>query len=160
MDITAIYPGTFDPITNGHRDIIERAVGLFDQVIIAVADEHIYSKVPCFSTEERVQLVQKAIADLDKVKVISFDRLVVDAAREYNARVIVRGLRAMSDFEYEFQMAGMNNKLYPGAETVFLTPADHLYCLSSSLVRQIASLGGDVSPFVHPDVNAALKARL
>lgn len=160
MDITAIYPGTFDPITNGHRDIIERAVGLFDKVIIAVADIHSSSKTPCFSTEERVQLVQKVIADLDNVEVISFDRLVVDAAREQNARVIVRGLRAMSDFEYEFQMAGMNNKLYPGAETVFLTPADHLNCISSSLVRQIASLGGDVSPFVHPDVNAALKARL
>lgn len=160
MDITAIYPGTFDPITNGHRDIIERAVGLFDKVIIAVADIHSSSKAPCFSTEERVQLVQKVIADLDNVEVISFDRLVVDAAREQNARVIVRGLRAMSDFEYEFQMAGMNNKLYPGAETVFLTPADHLNCISSSLVRQIALLGGDVSPFVHPDVNAALKARL
>ncbi len=160
MQLTALYPGTFDPITNGHRDIIERATALFDRVIVAVADVGSTSKSTCFSTSERMELVARVIEDLDSVEVISFDRLVTDAARENHARVIVRGLRAVSDFEYEFQMAGMNSKLYPDAETVFLTPADHLNCISSSLVRQIASLGGDVSPFVHPEVNAALKARV
>ncbi|MCG8324597.1 MAG: pantetheine-phosphate adenylyltransferase [Thiotrichales bacterium] len=160
MNITAIYPGTFDPVTNGHLDIIERAAGLFDQVIVAVADTASTGKSTCFDTAERVQLVECVIADLDNVSVLSFARLVTDVAREQNARVIVRGLRAVSDFEYEFQMAGMNNKLFPDAETVFLTPADHLNCISSSLVRQIAALGGDVSPFVHAVVNCALKKRL
>ena len=160
MKHTALYPGTFDPVTNGHRDIIERAANLFDRVIVAVADISSTSKSTCFSTEERVSLVREVTSDLKSVEVISFDRLVVDAARENQARVIIRGLRAMSDFEYEFQMAGMNSKLYPDAETIFLTPADHLNCVSSSLVRQIASLGGDVSPFVHDVVNKALKERL
>lgn len=160
MKHTALYPGTFDPVTNGHRDIIERAANLFDRVIVAVADISSTSKSTCFSTEERVSLVRQVTTDLKSVEVISFDRLVVDAARENQAQVIIRGLRAMSDFEYEFQMAGMNSKLYPDAETIFLTPADHLNCVSSSLVRQIASLGGDISPFVHDVVNTALKERL
>ncbi len=160
MNITAIYPGTFDPVTNGHRDIIERAVKLFDRVVVAVADVNSTSKSTCFTTDERVDMLLKVTGDLANVEVIAFNQLVTDVARDNQAQVIVRGLRAVSDFEYEFQMAGMNRKLFPDAETVFLTPSDHLNCISSSLVRQIASLGGDISPFVHADVNAALKERL
>jgi pantetheine-phosphate adenylyltransferase len=160
MNITAIYPGTFDPVTNGHYDIILRASTLFDKVIVAVADNRSTRKSTCFTTSERVDMLNTAIADIANAGAESFNTLVTDFAREQQARVIIRGLRAVSDFDYEFQMAGMNNKLYPEAETVFLTPADHLGCLSSSLVREIASLGGDVSPFVHPDVNTALIHRL
>ena len=157
MKITAIYPGTFDPITNGHTDITQRAARLFDRVIVAVADDTTNQAV--FSTEERVAFAEKVLQDTANVKVCSFNRLVTDLAREENANVIIRGLRAVSDFDYEFQMAGMNRQLFAGAETVFLTPAEHLNFISSSLVREVASLGGDVSKFVHPEVLQALKDR-
>mgnify|MGYP002623747066 CR=1 FL=1 len=156
MSITALYPGTFDPITNGHTDVIERASGLFDHVVVAVADNQNTTKQTRFTTEERVSLAEIVLADMSNVKVCSFAKLVVDKAQEIDAQVIIRGLRAVSDFDYEFQMAGMNRRLYKEAETVFLTPAEHLTFLSSSLVRQISSLGGDVNQFVHPEVAKAL----
>jgi len=158
MGIIAIYPGTFDPITTGHQDIVERASRLFSQVILAVADST--GKQTLFTTEERVELARLTLIDLDNVEVCHFDKLVTDLAREKKANVIIRGLRAVSDFDYEFQMAGMNRQLFKDAETIFLTPAEHLSYLSSSLVREIASLEGDVSPFVHPAVLAALNQKL
>ncbi|MEE8320847.1 MAG: pantetheine-phosphate adenylyltransferase [Gammaproteobacteria bacterium] len=154
----AIYPGTFDPITNGHTDITQRAARLFERVIVAVADST--SKQAVFSTEVRITLAEKVLSDIDNVEVCSFNKLVTELARDENASVIIRGLRAVSDFDYEFQMAGMNRQLFSGAETVFLTPAEHLNFISSSLIREIASLGGDVSKFVHEDVLQALKDRL
>lgn len=158
MKITAIYPGTFDPITNGHTDITQRAARLFDRVIVAVA--HSTSKQAVFSTGERVAFAEKVLLDIPNVEVCSFNKLVTDLARKEKASVIIRGLRAVSDFDYEFQMAGMNRQLYADAETVFLTPAEHLNFISSSLVREIAGLGGDISKFVHPAVLHALKDRL
>jgi len=158
MNITAIYPGTFDPITNGHADIVVRATRLFDQVIVAVAEST--SKQTTFSIDERVAMVRTVLDGVDSVEVCSFSGLVTAFARERNAQVMIRGLRAVSDFEYEFQMAGMNRQLYDKVETVFLTPAEHLGYISSSLVREIASLGGDVTKFVHQDVMQALKKRL
>jgi len=152
---TAIYPGTFDPITNGHSDLIERAVVIFDKVIVAVATSA--GKGPRFTLDERVGLAQEVLADVDRVEIISFDTLLVDFARECKADVILRGLRAVSDFEYEFQLAGMNRRLAPSVETMFLTPAEQFSYISSSLVREIAALGGDVSEFVHPLVSEALK---
>lgn len=158
MNITAIYPGTFDPITNGHSDIVRRASDLFDRVIVAVAKST--SKSTAFTIDERVDMARNVLADLTNVEVLRFDGLMTAFAREQKATVIVRGLRAVSDFEYEFQMASMNRQLYGEGETVFLTPAEHLSFISSSLVREISALGGDVSRFVHPDVQAALKDRL
>jgi len=156
--VTAIYPGTFDPITNGHADIAVRAAKLFEKVIVAVADST--SKQTMFTIDERISLANSVLSDLDNVEVISFDALVTDLAREKSANVIVRGIRAVSDFDYEFQMAGMNRQLYSEIETVFLTPAENLSYTTSSLVREIASLNGDVSPFVHESVVAALKEKL
>ncbi len=158
MKITAIYPGTFDPITNGHSDIILRATKLFDHVILAVADST--SKSTLFTINERMTLARSALSEMSNVEVCSFDKLVTDIAREKNAKVIIRGLRAVSDFDHEFQMAGMNRQLFEDAETVFLTTAENLSFISSSLVREIASLDGDVSEFVHADVLKALKERL
>lgn len=158
MNVRALYPGTFDPITNGHTDIIERASKLFDHVLVAVA--HSTSKKTAFNTEERTQLAEQALADIDNVEVCSFTGLVTMFAKEQNVSVIIRGLRAVSDFEYEFQMASMNRHLMKEIETVFLTPAEHLSYISSSLVREIASLGGDASKFLHPKVAEAVKARL
>jgi pantetheine-phosphate adenylyltransferase len=158
MKITAIYPGTFDPITNGHSDIILRATKLFDHVILAVADST--SKSTLFTIDERMTLARSALSEMSNVEVCSFDKLVTDIAREKNAKVIIRGLRAVSDFDHEFQMAGMNRQLFEDAETVFLTTAENLSFISSSLVREIASLDGDVSEFVHADVLKALKERL
>ena len=140
MNTTAIYPGTFDPITNGHTDIVERATRMFDLVIVAIAGST--GKSTTFSTAERVDLARKALADISNVEVASFTGLMTVYAKQRGARVIVRGLRAVSDFEYEFQMASMNRQLYGQAETVFLTPAEHLSYISSSLVREIASVGG------------------
>lgn len=158
MKVTAIYPGTFDPITNGHTDIVARAATLFDRIIVAIARNT--SKTTAFTTDERVEMARRALADIKTAEVISFDGLMIKFAEEQGARVIIRGLRAVSDFDYEFQMAGMNRQLNSNAETVFLTPAEHLGYISSSLVREIASLGGDVSRFVHPEVKKALKHRL
>lgn len=156
--ITAIYPGTFDPITNGHSDIVARATSLFDKVIVAVAKST--SKTTAFTIDERVAMANDALQGLDRVDVVSFDGLMTAFARECEAKVIVRGLRAVSDFENEFQMAGMNRHLNENAETVFLTPAEHLSFISSSLVREVASLGGDVSNFVHENIKQALQERL
>jgi pantetheine-phosphate adenylyltransferase len=157
MKITAIYPGTFDPITHGHIDIISRAARLFDKVFLAVADST--SKQTLFSTEERIDLAKTVLSSLENVEVCHFDKLVTDIARDLDAKVIVRGIRAAADFDYEFQMAGMNRSLYKDAESVFLRPAEHLSFISSSLVREVSSLGGDVSEFVHEDVLTALKQK-
>lgn len=154
MKKTAIYPGTFDPITNGHLDIIERAANLFNHVIVAVA-ENAY-KSPRFSLENRVMLAKEVLAHLPNIEVAGFNSLLVKFADERGASVIVRGLRAVSDFEYEFQLASMNRRIAPQLETVFLTPAEKYSFISSTLVREIASLGGDVSQFVHPKVAHAL----
>lgn len=158
MNITAIYAGTFDPVTNGHTDIALRAVQIFDRVIVAVSAAG--NKRPAFSLNERVDMAKTALADQPGIEVLSFDELVTELARRERATVLIRGLRAVSDFDYEFQMAGMNRKLFAEAETVFLTPAEQYSCVSSSLVREIVRLGGDVSEFVHPSVNEALKARI
>lgn len=145
----AIYPGTFDPITNGHLDLITRAAKLYEHVIVAVAANK--AKKPLFSLNERVNLVNAVIKPFINVSVIGFSNLLVDCAREHNATVIMRGLRAVSDFEYEFQLAGMNRRLAPELETVFLTPAEQYEFISSSMIREIAQLHGDVSCFV-PDI--------
>ncbi len=154
MKITAIYPGTFDPITHGHVDIVTRASRMFDKVFLAVADST--GKNTLFSTDERIDLAKTVLSSVGNIEVCSFDKLVTDVARDLEAKVIVRGIRAADDFDHEFQMAGMNRKLYTEAETIFLRPAEHLSFISSSLVREISSLGGDVSQFVNKDVLAAL----
>lgn len=156
--VTAVYPGTFDPITNGHSDLVQRAAKLFDQVVVAVAINP--GKSPAFSSDERVELATQVLAGIDGVTVCSFNSLLVDLVREHNAQVILRGLRAVSDFDYEFQLAGMNRNLAPEIETLFLTPAEHYSYISSSLVREIAALNGDVGPFVHDVVRAALYSRM
>src|SRR5690554_3749154 len=154
---TVVYPGTFDPITNGHIDLVERACRLFDQVIVAVAVSS--RKNPLFSLEQRVDLARTALAHLPNVEVCGFDILLVDFVRQKQAQAVLRGLRAVSDFEYEFQLANMNRALAPNMESVFLTPAEHLSYISSSIVREIAMLGGDVSKFVSPPVEAALQQK-
>ncbi len=157
MNSIAIYPGTFDPITNGHADLVQRALRRFDRVIIAIAGST--EKSTCFTLDERVSLARTALEHLDHVEVVGFDGLLVKFAQEQGAGVILRGLRAVSDFEYEFQLASMNRKLAPDVETMFLTPDEGYSFISSSLVREIAALGGDVRPFVHPAVQAALMKR-
>ncbi len=157
MNTTAIYPGTFDPVTNGHTDLLQRALRHFDRIIIAVAGST--GKSTCFTLEERVSLARTALGSNDHVEVVGFDGLLVKFAQERGAAVILRGLRAVSDFEYEFQLASMNRKLAPDVETMFLTPDEGYSFISSSLVREIAALGGDVRPFVHPAVQEALKER-
>jgi len=154
----AFYPGTFDPFTQGHMDLVERAVRLFDKVIVAIAANT--AKQPLFSLEERVLLVRSVIADLPAVKVIGFDYLLIDCMRKYGARVILRGLRAVSDFEFEFQLASMNRRLDHEIETVFLTPAENYTFVSASLVKEIAHLNGDVSQFLHPLIYDALRKKL
>ncbi|NKN34127.1 pantetheine-phosphate adenylyltransferase [Marichromatium bheemlicum] len=154
---SVVYPGTFDPITNGHVDLILRAARLFDRVVVAVAADT--GKQTLFTTEERVALVREAVADIPNVETVDFQGLLVDFTRELGVDVIMRGLRAVSDFEYEFQLAGMNRRMAPDIETLFLTPAEKYAYISSSLVREIARLKGDVSAFVVPTVEAALKAR-
>jgi pantetheine-phosphate adenylyltransferase len=149
MQIIAIYPGTFDPITNGHLDLVARASRLFHKVIIAVADNA--GKAPLFSLEERVTLAKQAASNHTNVDVIGFGNLLVDCAKQHGATVILRGLRAVSDFEYEFQMAGMNRNLAPELETLFLTPPEQYTFISSSVIKSIAQLNGDISSFV-PDV--------
>ena len=144
----AVYPGTFDPVTRGHEDLVRRAARLFDHVILAVADSR--GKRPFFSLEERVDMARVVLADCDNVEVMGFGGLLMDFMRQHNAKIILRGLRAVSDFEYEFQMAGMNRQLYPDVETEFLTPAEQYMFISATIVREIAALGGDVAPFVNP----------
>ncbi len=151
----AVYPGTFDPITNGHTDLVERAAHMFDHIILAVADNP--KKKPMLDLETRVDLARSVLGHLANVEVVGFSNLLADFVKEKNANIILRGLRAVSDFEYEFQLANMNRVLAPNVESLFLTPAEHFSYISSTLVREIASLGGDVSNFVNPQVAKALK---
>ena len=153
----AIYAGSFDPITRGHEDLMLRSLAFADRLIVAVARN--VSKTPVFSVDERVSLIRAALAGQDRVEVRSFDGLLVDFARSVNARVLIRGLRAVSDFEYEYQMALMNRHLAPGLETIFMVPSLETTYISASLVREVARFGGDVSQLVHSDVAAALRAK-
>ena len=157
-DGVAIYPGTFDPVTLGHEDLVRRASRLFDEVLVAVADSR--TKRPFFTLDERVAMAREVLAPFPNVKVVGFDGLLMNFLRRHEARIILRGLRAVSEFEYEFQMAGMNRSLNPDVETVFLTPAEKYQFISATMVREIASLGGDVSKFVQPRVLARLQERL
>jgi pantetheine-phosphate adenylyltransferase len=154
----AVYPGTFDPITLGHEDLVRRAAHLFDEVIVAVAGST--SKATLFTLEERVQLAQQVFGSYDNVKVVGFGGLLMQFVQEQQAQIVIRGLRAASDFEYEFQLAGMNRKLYPKLETMFLTPSDEYMFVSSSLVREVAKLGGEVDQFVSKIVENAIKKKL
>ncbi len=155
MTIAAMYPGSFDPITNGHRDLARRASRIFDRVVIAIAVGS--EKKPMLPLDKRIELAAEVLKDLDNVEVTGYRGLTVDFARDNNLQVIIRGLRAVSDFEFEFQLATMYRQLDEDIETVFLTPAEQFTYISSSMVKEIASLGGDVSKFVHPAVEAALK---
>lgn len=151
---TVVYPGTFDPITNGHTNLVERAAKLFDKIIIAVAASP--KKRPLFPLEQRVQLAEEVLSHLDNVTVVGFEVLLAEFVMEHDANIILRGLRAVSDFEYEFQLADMNRRLVPQAESLFLTPDNHLSYISSTLIREIANLGGNVAEFVDPIVVKAL----
>ena len=153
----ALYPGTFDPFTNGHEEIVRRCLRIFDRVVIAVAESA--RKQPLFSLEERMALIREVMGDTPKVEVVGYEGLTVDVAREHGAGVVIRGLRAVSDFEYEFQLATMNRHLNDEVETLFMTPTERYTFVSSTLVREIAKLDGDMSDFVHPRVLAALKQR-
>ncbi len=155
MTIKAIYPGTFDPVTNGHSDLIVRASKLFSEVIIGVAASP--SKKPRFDLNQRVAMIEQVTRDLTNVTVVGFSGLLVDFAKQHQAKVLIRGLRAVSDFEYEFQLANMNRRLSPELESVFLTPAEENSFISSTLVKEVALHQGDVSQFVHPVVKAALE---
>jgi len=157
MPLTVVYPGTFDPVTNGHCDLIERATRLFDRVVVGVAAST--HKQPFFPLQERLTLVEQAVPHWPNVEVTRLDGLLVDFVRRQGASVILRGLRAVSDFEYEFQLASMNRRLAPDVETLFLTPAEQFAFVSSTLVREVAALGGDVTPFVPESVAAALARR-
>jgi len=154
---TAVYPGTFDPLTRGHEDLVRRAAGLFDRLVVGVA--HSYAKRPFFTVEERVEIAREVLGHYPNVEVCSFAGLLKDFVREQHARVVVRGLRAVSDFEYEFQMAGMNRHLLPDVETLFMTPSDQFQFVSGTIVREIAIFGGDVSKFVFPSVERWLHTK-
>ncbi|MBS0375821.1 MAG: pantetheine-phosphate adenylyltransferase [Proteobacteria bacterium] len=154
---SAVYPGTFDPITNGHQDLVRRAAGVFDRVVVAIAANP--NKAPMFPLEMRVDMARRVLHDMPNVDVVGYSGLTVDFARQQGAHVVVRGLRAVSDFEFEFQLANMSRHLSPEVEHVFLTPTEHFTFISSTLVREIATLGGDVSEFVHPLVAAELRKR-
>ena len=158
MTVSAMYPGTFDPITLGHEDLVRRASGLYDKVVVAIAANP-GTKAPMFTFDERVELARNALDDIDNVEVTGYRGLTVDFAVEHKLRVIIRGLRAVSDFEYEFQLANMNRHLTEEVETVFLTPTEKYTFISSSLVREVATLGGNVAEFVSPKVKAALMER-
>ena len=155
MKTIAIYPGSFDPITNGHIDLIHRACKLFDEVIIAITQN--VNKTSLLSVDQRIESVKASIKSINNTRVLGFDSLLVDFARDHNAQIIIRGLRAVSDFEYEFQLSGMNKRLNPRIETLFMTPSEEFANISSSLVREILSLGGDISAFVHKPVEAILQ---
>jgi pantetheine-phosphate adenylyltransferase len=157
MPRRAIYPGTFDPITNGHSDLVRRAAGIFDQVLVAVANNP--RKAPMFTLEERIDLSRRVLADIPNVEVTGYEGLTVDFMRKRGIRIVVRGLRAVSDFEFEFQLANMQRHLLPEMETVFLTPQEQFTFISSTMIREIAVFGGDVSEFVDPVVTMALRAR-
>jgi pantetheine-phosphate adenylyltransferase len=156
--LRAVYPGTFDPMTRGHEDLVRRASKLFDHVVVGVADSR--SKRPFFSMQDRVEIAQEVLGHYPNVQVCGFTGLLKDFVRQHEAKIIIRGLRAVSDFEYEFQMAGMNRYLLPDVETIFLTPSDQYQFISGSIVREIAQLGGDVSKFVFPSVEKWLNERL
>ncbi|MGD9788130.1 MAG: pantetheine-phosphate adenylyltransferase [Sulfuricellaceae bacterium] len=155
--IKAVYPGTFDPLTRGHEDLVRRGARLFDEVVVAVAERR--EKGPYFSLAERIAMASEVLAAYPNVKVMGFSGLLMHFVEEQGANVVLRGLRAVSDFEYEFQLAGMNRVIYPKVETLFLTPGEEFMFVSSSMVREIASLGGDVSRFVHPLIQARLNER-
>jgi pantetheine-phosphate adenylyltransferase len=157
MSVRAVYPGTFDPVTRGHEDLVRRAGQIFDEIVVAIAASP--GKDLLFSLDERVALANDVLKDIPGVSVTGYEGLTVDFAHEHGLRAIIRGLRAVSDFEYEFQLATMNRHLTDQVETVFLTPTEHYTFISSSLVREIAELGGDVSPFVHPHVADRLQAK-
>ena len=156
--LTVVYPGTFDPFTRGHEDVVRRATRVFDRIVVGVA--HSESKRPMFSAQERIAMAREVLADYSGVEVAGFSGLLMEFVHSAGAAVILRGLRAVSDFEYEFQMAGMNRNLYPEVETLFLTPSEQYLFMSSTIVREIARFGGDVSKFVHPLVEARLKAKV
>jgi len=156
--IRAVYPGTFDPLTRGHEDLVRRAAKLYESVILGVADSK--AKRTFFTLHERVEMAREVLGELSNVQVVGFSGLLIDFVREHDARVVLRGLRAVSDFEYEFQLAGMNRSLYPDFETMFLTPSEQHMFISATLVREIAQLGGDVAKFVHPLVRAKLAAKV
>ena len=158
MTIRAVYPGTFDPITNGHEDLIQRAARLFDEVVVGVAQSQ--AKRPFFSLDERVALAREVLQPYGNVSVMGFSGLLSEFVHDQDATVILRGLRAVSDFEYEFQLAGMNRRLAPGVETLFLTPSDKYLFLSATIVREIAVLGGDISAFVHPLTAERMAAKI
>jgi pantetheine-phosphate adenylyltransferase len=151
----ALYPGTFDPFTNGHEEIVRRISRTFGRVVVAVAASS--RKQPLFNLDERISLIQGVVSDLADVEVVGYEGLTVEVARQHDTRIIVRGLRAVSDFEYEFQLATMNRHLEAEVETIFMTPTEKFTFVSSTLVREIAAMGGDVAKFVHPQVDAALK---
>jgi len=157
MTNRVVYPGTFDPITNGHKDLVERASKMFDEVVVAIARSE--KKAPLFTLDERVTLAEETLSHLPNIRVVGFSSLLAFFCREQRANILLRGLRAVSDFEYEFQLANMNRQLAPEIETVFLTPAEHLSFISSSLIREIALLGGDVRPFVPENVAKALEGK-
>jgi pantetheine-phosphate adenylyltransferase len=156
--ISVVYPGTFDPFTRGHEDLVRRAARVFDRVVVAVADSQ--AKNPLFSAAERVAMAKEVLRPLANVEVVGFSSLLMDFVRGQGAKIILRGLRAVSDFEYEFQMAGMNRHLYPDVETLFLTPSEQYTFVSATIVREIAKFGGDVSHFVHPLVADRIRARV
>ena len=155
MSVGAMYPGTFDPITNGHHELVRRASGLFDRVVVAIAASP--DKTPMFSFDQRIDLARRVLADVDNVSVEGYDGLTVSYAKANGLAVVIRGLRALSDFEYEFQLSSMNRHLEPDVETVFLCPEAEYTFISSTLVREVSALGGDVSRFVHPAVQQALQ---
>lgn len=157
-EAVAVYPGTFDPFTRGHEDLVRRGALLFDKMVVAIAQSR--GKTPIFTLEERVSIAREILSPFPNVEVVGFDGLLMDFLHKRDARLILRGLRAVSDFEYEFQMAGMNRKLFPDVETVFLTPADEYMFISATMVREIAKLGGDVSKFVHPVVTDQLHQKI
>lgn len=158
MKLKAVYPGTFDPITLGHQDLVRRAAKIFDEIIVAVADSR--AKRPFFTLEERIQMARTVLADHRNVSVIGFSGLLMQFVEQQGAKAVLRGLRAVSDFEYELQLSGMNRNLFPDVETMFLTPSEQFLFVSATLVREISMLGGDVGKFVSPHVGQCLKDKI